>query len=107
MTLCCFYFSVIVTLPPSIDYGPVTKTSDAEEFLKVLNAVNADGGCCCIQEKFWHGLQLSLINTPDYSTIFCFTDAGANDAELMEGVLALVTAKHCKVNWIMCTILLI
>ncbi|XP_063870584.1 uncharacterized protein LOC135105875 isoform X2 [Scylla paramamosain] len=80
------------------DYGPVTKTSNAEEFLAVLDTVVASGGCCCIQEKFWHGLQLSLINTPDYSTIFCFTDAGANDAELMEGVLALVAAKHCKVN---------
>ncbi|KAG0711995.1 von Willebrand factor A domain-containing protein 7 [Chionoecetes opilio] len=79
-------------------YGPVTKTSDEEEFLKVLDAVEASGGCCCVQEKFWHGLQLSLINAPDYTTIFCFTDAGANDAELMEGVLALVTAKHCKVN---------
>ncbi|MPC19373.1 von Willebrand factor A domain-containing protein 7 [Portunus trituberculatus] len=80
------------------EYGPVTKTSDAEEFLAVLDTVKASGGCCCMQEKFWHGLQLSLINTPDYSTIFCFTDAGANDAELMDGVLALVTAKHCKVN---------
>lgn len=64
----------------------------------MLDALTASGGCCCREELFWHGLQLALINTPDYSTIFCFTDAGAHDAELMDGVLALVAAKHCQVS---------
>lgn len=88
------------------EYGPVTKTTDADEFLEVLDAVTVESACCCIEEKFWHGLQLALINTPEYSTIFCFTDAGGNDAELMDGVLALVAAKHCKVSQGVCATLL-
>ena len=79
-------------------YGPVTETSDSTEFLEELDKLEAFGGCCCLEEKFWHGLQLALAYTPDYSNIYCFTDAGANDAELMESVLALTIAKHCKVS---------
>lgn len=51
-----------------------------------------------MEEKFWHGLQLALAYTPDYSSIYCFTDAGSNDAELMDSVLALAIAKSCKVS---------
>lgn len=76
----------------------MTKTTDEQEFLDVLDALALQGACCCLEEKFWHGLQLALANTPDYSSVFCFTDAGANDAELMEGVMALAAAKHCKVG---------
>lgn len=67
-------------------------------FLSKLDALEAFGGCCCVEEKFWHGLQLALAYTPDYTSIFCFTDAGANDAELMDSVVALAVAKHCKVR---------
>lgn len=73
-------------------------TTEPEEFLTELDALEAFGGCCCLEEKFWHGLQLALANTPDYSSIFCFTDAGGNDAELMEGVIAVATKKHCQVR---------
>ncbi|XP_063870578.1 uncharacterized protein LOC135105872 [Scylla paramamosain] len=79
-------------------YGPVTETSNSAEFLEELDKLEAFGGCCCLEEKFWHGLQLALAYTPDYSNIYCFTDAGANDAELMESVLALAISKHCKVT---------
>ncbi|XP_069161847.1 uncharacterized protein [Procambarus clarkii] len=79
-------------------YGPVTLTADPDEFLDELKLLDAFGGCCCVEEKFWHGLRLALDNTPDYSNIYCFTDAGANDAELMDGVIALATSKHCKIT---------
>ncbi|XP_071539179.1 uncharacterized protein [Panulirus ornatus] len=79
-------------------YGPVTMTADADEFLEDLDSLEAFGGCCCLEEKFWSGLRLALTSTPDYSNIYCFTDAGANDAEIMEGVIALASNKHCKVN---------
>lgn len=78
--------------------GPVTETTDSDLFLSELDKLDAFGGCCCLEEKFWHGLQLSLAYTPDYTSIFCFTDAGANDAELMDSVLALAIAKRCKVG---------
>lgn len=78
--------------------GPVTETTDSDVFLSELDKLEAFGGCCCLEEKFWHGLQLALANTPDYTSIFCFTDAGANDAELMDSVLALAIAKRCKVT---------
>ncbi|XP_071539177.1 uncharacterized protein [Panulirus ornatus] len=80
------------------NFGPVTKTTNATEFLQVLEDLELDAGCCCLEEKFWHGLQLALINTPDYSNVYCFTDAGANDAEIMEGVMALASSKHSKVS---------
>lgn len=93
MDNCLYLFSSYVPA-----YGPALETTDADEFLEALDELEAWGGCCCLEEKFWHGLQLALINTPDYSSIYCFTDAGANDAELMDGVMALAAAKHCKVR---------
>ncbi|XP_066942227.1 LOW QUALITY PROTEIN: uncharacterized protein [Macrobrachium rosenbergii] len=78
--------------------GPVTATSEADIFLADLNKLDAYGGCCCTEENFWAALELALVNTPDYSSVFCFTDAGGNDKQLMEGSIALATAKHCQVT---------
>ncbi|XP_068223894.1 LOW QUALITY PROTEIN: uncharacterized protein [Palaemon carinicauda] len=80
------------------DLGPVTATSEADVFLADLNKLDAYGGCCCTEENFWAALELALANTPDYSSVFCFTDAGGNDKQLMEGSIALATAKHCQVT---------
>ncbi|XP_064083933.1 LOW QUALITY PROTEIN: uncharacterized protein LOC135199706 [Macrobrachium nipponense] len=80
------------------DLGPVTATSEADIFLADLNKLDAYGGCCCTEENFWAALELALANTPDYSSVFCFTDAGGNDKQLMEGSIALATAKHCQVT---------
>lgn len=79
----------------------MTKTTDPDVFLQALDAITLDdNSCCCTQEPFWDALQLALINTPDYSTIFCFTDAGGNDAEIMEGVIAMASSKGSKVRFL-------
>ncbi|KAK7079818.1 hypothetical protein SK128_002467, partial [Halocaridina rubra] len=80
------------------DLGPVTSTTDAEVFLQELDKLDAYGGCCCVEENFWGALELALAYTPDYSSIYCFTDAGGNDRHLMEGSIALAAAKHCQVT---------
>ncbi|XP_076041572.1 uncharacterized protein LOC143025573 [Oratosquilla oratoria] len=79
-------------------WGPVTQTSDPQEFLTAIDSLSAFGGCCCLEEKAWHGLQQALSATPDYSDVFLFTDAGANDAELMEGVIAVAEKKHSRIS---------
>ncbi|XP_063613332.1 von Willebrand factor A domain-containing protein 7-like [Penaeus indicus] len=80
------------------EVGPGLKTTDPQEFMDAVNALHASGGCCGIEERFWGGLQLALSMTPNYGDIFCFTDAGGNDGELMEGDIAVAQQQHNKVT---------
>ena len=54
--------------------------------------------CCCTQEPVWSALSAAVSATPDYSNIYIFTDAGGNDANIMESVMADAEAAHVKVN---------
>ncbi|XP_042873278.1 von Willebrand factor A domain-containing protein 7-like [Penaeus japonicus] len=78
--------------------GPGLKTTDPQVFMDAVNDLTASGGCCGIEEKFWGGLQLALSMTPNYGDIFCFTDAGGNDGELMQGDIAVAQQQHNKVT---------
>ncbi|CAL4114738.1 unnamed protein product, partial [Meganyctiphanes norvegica] len=90
---------VIYILVPYNDpyFGPLLKTEDPQLFLDTVNSLNAHNGGDK-PEKFWHGLQLALTNTPDYGDIFCFTDAPAKDGEIMESMIYLAEQRHTKVS---------
>ncbi|XP_066988302.1 uncharacterized protein [Macrobrachium rosenbergii] len=78
--------------------GPVTKTDDAKAFLAAVDALYPHGGGSDYSEMFWSGVQLALTNTPEYGTIFCFTDATGKDGELMDGDIAMAQEKNTKVT---------
>ncbi|XP_007445463.2 von Willebrand factor A domain-containing protein 7-like [Python bivittatus] len=79
-------------------FGPVSKTSDPEEFWKVLNTISPLGGGD-EPEMCLSALELALQNSPPYSEIFVFTDASAKDAHLKNSVESLIQEKKCKVSW--------
>ncbi|XP_018416130.1 PREDICTED: von Willebrand factor A domain-containing protein 7 [Nanorana parkeri] len=80
-------------------FGPVHKTSDPDEFLKILDSLQALGGGD-EPEMCLSALQLALINTPPYSEIFVFTDASSKDAHLRSSVEALIQEKKIKVSFL-------
>ncbi|XP_068106479.1 von Willebrand factor A domain-containing protein 7 isoform X2 [Hyperolius riggenbachi] len=80
-------------------FGPVYKTSDPEEFLKILDSLQALGGGD-EPEMCLSALQLALINTPPHSEIFVFTDASSKDAYLRSSVEALIQEKKMKVSFL-------
>ncbi|MPC24810.1 von Willebrand factor A domain-containing protein 7 [Portunus trituberculatus] len=77
--------------------GPVTKTDNPDDFLDAVNSLRPHGGDD-IPEMYWQGLQLALSNTPDYGTIFSFTDAGGKDGNIMESVISLAQERNIKVT---------
>ncbi|XP_070593910.1 von Willebrand factor A domain-containing protein 7 isoform X2 [Erythrolamprus reginae] len=80
-------------------FGPVSKTSDPEEFWKVLNTISPLGGGD-EPEMCLSALELALQNSPPYSEIFVFTDASAKDAHLKNSVDSLIQEKKCKVTFL-------
>ncbi|XP_077317122.1 von Willebrand factor A domain-containing protein 7 isoform X2 [Lithobates pipiens] len=80
-------------------FGPVHKTSDPNEFLKILDSLQALGGGD-EPEMCLSALQLALINTPPHSEIFVFTDASSKDAHLRSSVEALIQEKKIKVSFL-------
>lgn len=80
-------------------FGPVHKTSDPDEFLKILDSLQALGGGD-EPEMCMSALQLALINTPPYSEIFVFTDASSKDTHLRSSVEALIQEKKIKVSFL-------
>ncbi|ROT70713.1 putative von Willebrand factor A domain-containing protein 7 [Penaeus vannamei] len=82
------------------EVGPLISTSDAQVFLDAVRSLYAHGGGDG-PEMFWGGLQMALKATPDYGSLFCFTDADGKDGELMEGLISLAQQKHVKVTVIL------
>uniref|UniRef100_A0A0K8RUU1 Protein G7c-like n=1 Tax=Crotalus horridus TaxID=35024 RepID=A0A0K8RUU1_CROHD len=80
-------------------FGPVSKTSDPEEFWKVLDTISPLGGGD-EPEMCLSALELALQNSPPYSEIFVFTDASAKDAHLKNSVESLIQEKKCKVTFL-------
>ncbi|XP_053235065.1 von Willebrand factor A domain-containing protein 7 isoform X1 [Podarcis raffonei] len=81
------------------EFGPVHKTSDPDEFWKILNTISPlKGGD--EPEMCLSALQLALQNSPPYSEIFVFTDASAKDAHLKNSVEALIQEQKCKVTFL-------
>nr|DBA20551.1 TPA: hypothetical protein GDO54_017316 [Pyxicephalus adspersus] len=80
-------------------FGPVHKTSDPDEFLRILDSLQALGGGD-EPEMCLSALQLALINTPPHSEILVFTDASSKDAHLRSSVEALIQEKKIKVSFL-------
>ncbi|XP_066437705.1 von Willebrand factor A domain-containing protein 7 isoform X2 [Eleutherodactylus coqui] len=80
-------------------FGPVYKTSDPDEFLRILDGLHALGGGD-EPEMCLSALQLALIHTPPHSEIFVFTDASSKDAHLRSNVEALIQERKMKVSFL-------
>uniref|UniRef100_A0A8C8VFL1 von Willebrand factor A domain containing 7 n=1 Tax=Pelusios castaneus TaxID=367368 RepID=A0A8C8VFL1_9SAUR len=80
-------------------FGPVHKTSDASEFLKILDSISPLAGGD-EPEMCLSALQLALLHSPPMSEIFVFTDASAKDAHLRSSVEALIQERRCKVTFL-------
>ncbi|XP_075692455.1 von Willebrand factor A domain-containing protein 7 [Rhinoderma darwinii] len=91
------YYILVPFNDPS--FGPVYKTSDPNEFLRVLDDLHALGGGD-EPEMCLSALQLALINTPPHSEIFVFTDASSKDAHLQSNVEALIQERKMKVSFL-------
>ncbi|KAJ0004026.1 hypothetical protein NQD34_010240 [Periophthalmus magnuspinnatus] len=82
------------------DFGPLLRTTDADEFKAAINALSASGGGD-VPESSLSGLQLALNGAPPGSDIFLFTDAPAKDTNLKDIVIASIEQKKSTVNIIM------
>ncbi|XP_069799856.1 von Willebrand factor A domain-containing protein 7 isoform X2 [Dendropsophus ebraccatus] len=91
------YYILVPFNDPS--FGPVYKTSDPDEFLRVLDSLHALGGGD-EPEMCLSALQLALISTPPYSEIFVFTDASAKDKHLQSNIEALIQERKMKVSFL-------
>ncbi|KTG07422.1 hypothetical protein cypCar_00037077 [Cyprinus carpio] len=67
------------------DFGPLTRTEDADLFKRSINSLSASGGGD-LPEMCLSGLLLALAGAPQSSDIFVFTDAAAKDLELKSTV---------------------
>ncbi|XP_030643657.1 von Willebrand factor A domain-containing protein 7-like [Chanos chanos] len=83
------------------EFGPLTRTTDAEEFKRLINAISPAGGGTDTAEMSLSGLWLALAGAPLRSQIFLFTDAEPKDAELKSTVLALIESTKSTVNFLL------
>ncbi|XP_030643651.1 von Willebrand factor A domain-containing protein 7-like [Chanos chanos] len=88
-----------------LDFGPLTKTTDAEEFKRLLNAISAVGEATATAKKCLSGLWLALTRSPPKSEMFVFTDAEPEDVELKNTVLALIESTKSTVNFLLTNVL--
>lgn len=70
-------------------FGPLMRTTNADEFKRAINALRPFGGGD-FPEMALHGLQLALTGAPPGSEIYLFTDASAKDVHLLSTVTALI-----------------
>ncbi|KAL4593723.1 von Willebrand factor A domain-containing protein 7-like [Arapaima gigas] len=82
------------------DFGPLTRTTNADEFKPRISSLTASGGED-LPEMCLSGLQLALTGAPPYSEIFIFTDAPAKDSYLKSSVLALIEKTHSVVTFML------
>ncbi|KAL7889413.1 hypothetical protein AOLI_G00016710 [Acnodon oligacanthus] len=82
------------------EYGPLTRTTDPDEFKRKINALTADGGGDA-PEMCLSGLQLALTGSPPQTEIFVFTDADAKDLSLKSTVLALIERTKSSVSFLL------
>lgn len=81
-------------------FGPVSDTTNADEFQQKVNNLRADGGGD-EPEMSLSALQLALTSTPHHSKIFVFTDASAKDSKLKSTDLALIEETKSEVNFLL------
>lgn len=79
---------------PSI--GPLTVTSDAEEFKAAIRALGPSGGGDCA-ELAMGGMLAALNASLEDGKLFVFTDADAKDAGLVGNVVGLAAEKNIQI----------
>ncbi|XP_046719939.1 von Willebrand factor A domain-containing protein 7-like [Silurus meridionalis] len=85
-----------------INYGPLTRTTDANVFKQKLSAITADGGAGAFKMSL-SALQLALTGSPPQTEIYVFTDADAKDKGLTSTVRALIERTKSKVTFMLTT----
>ncbi|KAJ3588631.1 hypothetical protein NHX12_009485 [Muraenolepis orangiensis] len=81
-------------------FGPLMRTTDANDFQAKLGALTATGGGDS-PEMSLSALQLALTGAPSDSEIFLFTDAGAKDTNLKSPLIALIERTKTVVNFML------
>ncbi|XP_073670359.1 von Willebrand factor A domain-containing protein 7-like [Paramisgurnus dabryanus] len=82
------------------DFGPLTRTRNAENFKNAISFLVASGGGD-EPEMCLSGLQLALGGAPPSSDIYVFTDAGAKDFELESTIRAMIENTKSRVNFML------
>ncbi|XP_048852257.1 von Willebrand factor A domain-containing protein 7 [Brienomyrus brachyistius] len=82
------------------EFGPLTRTTDADLFKQRITALGASGGGD-EPEMCLSGLQLALTGAPPSSEIFVFTDASAKDIYLKSTVLSLMESTKSVVTFML------
>uniref|UniRef100_A0A8C2CWF9 von Willebrand factor A domain containing 10, tandem duplicate 2 n=1 Tax=Cyprinus carpio TaxID=7962 RepID=A0A8C2CWF9_CYPCA len=82
------------------DFGPLTRTEDADLFKRSINSLSASGGGD-LPEMCLSGLLLALAGAPQSSDIFVFTDAAAKDLELKSTVQVMIERTKSTVTFLL------
>ncbi|XP_048052725.1 von Willebrand factor A domain-containing protein 7 [Megalobrama amblycephala] len=82
------------------DFGPLTRTKDANVFKARINSLKASGGGD-EPEMCLSGLLLALAGAPPSSDIFVFTDASAKDSELRSTIQATIERTKSTVTFML------
>ncbi|KAL1282099.1 hypothetical protein QQF64_000902 [Cirrhinus molitorella] len=82
------------------DFGPLTRTDDADIFKDRINSLSASGGGD-LPEMCLSGLLLALAGTPPSSDIFVFTDAAAKDLALQSTIRVMIERTKSTVTFLL------
>ncbi|XP_077102695.1 von Willebrand factor A domain-containing protein 7 [Siphateles boraxobius] len=82
------------------DFGPLTRTADADIFKAKINSLRASGGGD-LPEMCLSGLLLALAGASPSSDIFVFTDASAKDFELKSTIQAMIERTKSTVTFML------
>jgi hypothetical protein len=80
--------------------GPLTVTSDPAVFKQSLDSFPRTGDSDC-PEAAWQGIRRAVEALDEYSILYVFTDASANDGVLSTAVQALAKKKNIRIKFLL------